>query len=129
MEFTALVALLLWLLIVPLNLKNVKRLPWSEHRKWLLCEAILGTSILGMFLAAWMGVLVARDLLGPQLLNVHWENFSPDNPVTLRSLSFLLLMIAMPYLIIEKVGLFSIRDIHQICKEQRDQMFRKPRQK
>lgn len=84
-----------------------------------ICLALV--IFLSFFLAAF-SLFLSYMYLGPYTTGLSAGADYWDAPLTPRGALLLLAILGVPYLVFTKVGLVSIRDSHQICKEQRDRL-------
>jgi hypothetical protein len=88
----------------------------------LLFESLLAVAVFLAFISAWVAGLVCYKYVGPWMLGTSFDAGFWDLPLTARRLGAILLLIVPPLVIFSRVGLISLRDVHQVCKEQRDRV-------
>lgn len=85
-------------------------------------QCCLAISVFLSFFLAWFTFSITRIYLAPYLTGLHASLEFWDAPLTPRGFVFVCTMIGAPFFVFTKVGLVSIRDAHQISKEQRDRL-------
>lgn len=127
MAFFILVALLLGLFLIPSWMRGLSRrsaLGSSNLQVGvLLCfEVCLGLCVFLAFFSAWFSYWVMVDYVilwatGLELDDAFW-----DETLTPRHLMVIFIILGVPLALFFKVGILAIRDVHQLCKEQRDRV-------
>jgi hypothetical protein len=127
MAFFVLVLLILALFLIPVWMRGLFRrsaLGSSNLQVGvLICfEICLALAVFLSFFCAWFSywVMVHHVVEWATGLNtggVFWDEF-----ITPKHLMVLLIIIGVPLALFFKVGILTIRDVHQICKEQRDRV-------
>jgi hypothetical protein len=127
MAFFVLVMLILALFLIPAWMRGLfKRSALGSSNLQvgvLICfELCLALSVFLSFFSAWFSYWVMADYVifwatGMELTREFWEE-----PVTGRHLMAILIIIGVPLALFFKVGILAIRDVHQLCKEQRDRV-------
>ena len=112
------IAVICILAILPLILKRIGQN--SKGGLLYIPELILAIGIFLAFIATWQVTVVAYYYVGPFMFGIDMKGFSIDGQITPRILAYILFVFSTPLLILSKVGFVSVRDIHQICKENRD---------
>jgi hypothetical protein len=127
MAFLILVLLLIGLFVIPYWMRGLFRrsaLGSSNLQVgvFLCFELCLGLAVFLAFFSAWYSYWVMVEYVvvwatGLQLDSEFWDQW-----VTPRHLMVILIIIGVPLALFFKVGILAIRDVHQICKEQRDRV-------
>jgi len=128
LEFSQLAFVLVLLLglfaLIPGLLYRVKRAckgkgAATQLRCFFLFESVLGLSVFLAFFTAWFTFeLIAVILpggIGLQNMAIFW-----DSALTARGLVYVWSCLWFPYFLFTRLGLLVIRDVHQLCREQRD---------
>jgi cellulose synthase/poly-beta-1,6-N-acetylglucosamine synthase-like glycosyltransferase len=127
MAFLVLVLLLVVQFIIPFWMRGAfKRAGLGSSSKqiflFLMFELGLALSIFLAFFASWFSYWVMAQFVVPWATGVNLIGDFWDSPITGRGVMALVILIFCPVVLFFKVGLLSVRDVHQICKEQRDRV-------
>ena len=127
MEFVVLVLLLMAQFTVPFWMRGAFRRaglgPSSRQiYLFLVFELALAFSVFLAFFTSWFSYWVMAEHVVPWATSVRLTAEFWDSPITGRGVMALAILIFCPVVLFFKVGLLSIRDVHQICKEQRDRV-------
>ena len=127
MEFALLFCLILMQFCMPYVMRSLFRYGALRSSNLqvgllLLFEFLLAVSVFLSFFGAWVTGLTCYFYVGPWMLGTSFSPGFWDLPLTPRSLGAILLLVVPPLVIFSRVGLVSLRDVHQICKEQRDRV-------
>jgi len=127
MAFFILVLLLICQFLIPFWMRGAFRragLGTSSKQVvlFLLFEFSLAASIFLAFFTSWYSYWVMSEHVVPWATGVRLAGEFWDSPITGRGVLALVILIFCPVILFFKVGLLSIRDVHQICKEQRDRV-------
>lgn len=127
MPFVALVLLLLVQFLIPFWMKGIFRraaLQSTNHQVvvFLLFEMTLGCTVFLSFFTAWYSYWVMVDFVAPWATGLTLYGEFWDTVLTPRSLMAISMVVLCPLFLFFKVGLLSVRDVHQLCKEQRDRV-------
>ena len=127
MDFFVLVALLAALFLIPAWMRGLFRRSALGSSNLqigvLLCfELCLALSVFLSFFSAWYSYGVMEEYVvvwatGLQLNEDFWYQV-----LTPSHLLAMLIIIGVPLALFFKVGILAIRDVHQLCKEQRDRV-------
>ena len=82
----------------------------------------LAVSVFLAFFLAWFSFALTYFYLAPYATGLAPDLSFYDQPMTPRGLCFLTISVVVPGFVFFKVGLLSIRDVHQTCKEQTDRV-------
>lgn len=88
----------------------------------LLFELCLGLSVFLSFFCSWFSYWVMVEYVSPWATSLTLHEGFWDEFLTPRHAMVILIIIGVPLALFFKVGILAIRDIHQICKEQRDRV-------
>lgn len=127
MAFVVLVVLLMVQFIIPFWMRGAfRRAGLGSSSKqvglFLLFELFLGLSIFLAFFSSWYSYWVMSEHVVPWATGVRMVGDFWDDPITARGVMALSILLFCPVVLFFKVGILSIRDVHQICKEQRDRV-------
>jgi hypothetical protein len=127
MAFSVLVVLLVAQFIIPFWMRGAfGRAGLGSSSKqvglFLLFELFLGLSIFLAFFTAWYSYWVMSEYVVPWATGVRLIGDFWDAPITGRGMMAMVILVFCPVVLFFKVGILSIRDVHQICKEQRDRV-------
>jgi len=82
----------------------------------------LAISVFLSFFLAWFCYSVTYAYLAPYVVGFTPNAGFYDEPLTPRGLMFLVGVVVVPAFVFFKVGILSVRDAHQTCKEQVDRV-------
>ena len=85
-------------------------------------ELCLAFSIFLTFFASWFSYWVALIFVAPMVTGLILTDTFWTSPLTPQGLCFLAILLILPLLVFLRVGLISVRDAHQVCKEQLDRV-------
>jgi hypothetical protein len=127
MPYLVLVLLLIIQFLVPFWMKGIFRkagLQSTGHQVtvFLLFEICLACSVFLCFFTSWYSYWVAVDYVVPWATGLALYGDFWDKHLTGRGILAIAIVIFVPLFLFFKVGLLSVRDVHQICKEQRDRV-------
>jgi hypothetical protein len=127
MAFVILVCLILALFLIPAWMRGLFRrsaLGSSnlQFGVFLTFELCLALSVFLSFFCAWFSYWVMVDYVVPWATGLNLDGEFWDSPLTPRHSMAVLIFIGVPLALFFKVGILAIRDVHQICKEQRDRV-------
>jgi hypothetical protein len=84
--------------------------------------ACLAISVFLAFFLAWFSFALTFAYFAPYVTGLVPLGDFYDEPLTPRGLVFFLVVTLVPSFVFFKVGLLSVRDVHQTCKEQTDRV-------
>lgn len=127
MYFFVLVVLIIGLFIIPVWMRGLFRksaLGSSNLQVGvLICfELCLGLSVFLSFFCAWFSYWVMVDYVVVWATGLELNKNFWNQALTPRHLMVIFIIIGVPLVLFFKVGILAIRDVHQICKEQRDRV-------
>jgi len=93
--------------------------PGVQLMVFLFFEGFLAVSVFLSFFCAWYAFEVALFMV-PYFFSAHLGLGFLDAPLTPRGLGVLAFLIGFPLAVFFKVGVLAVRDVHQVCREQRD---------
>lgn len=82
----------------------------------------LAMAVFLSFFLAWFSWSLTFLYLAAHVTDLGVTPSFYDSPLTPRGLIFLALVVSVPAFVFFKVGLVSVRDAHQTCKEQSDRV-------
>jgi hypothetical protein len=85
----------------------------------------LGLSVFLAFFMTWFTFWITYHYLAPYIVGFVPDAYFWESPLTPRSLVFLGALVVTPLFVFTRIGLLSLRDTHQVCKEQLDRVRRK----
>jgi len=85
-------------------------------------ELCLGFSVFLAFFSAWFSYWLTVDYLAPWATGLTLSGDFWDAPLTPRGMLFLAIVVSTPLVVFFRLGLLSVRDAHQVCKEQLDRV-------
>lgn len=107
----------IWMRRIRLAVKA--RAPFFQLFCFFFFELFLGISVFMAFFSAWYAYQVAALFL-PGWIGVTVRPGFWDTALTPRSLFFVVALFLFPFLVFSRIGLLAIRDVHQLCREQRE---------
>jgi hypothetical protein len=110
--------------LVPIWMRRVRgavkpKSPFFQLFCLFFFEMFLGISVFMAFFSSWYAYQVAALFL-PGWVGVTVHSGFWDTSLTPRALFFLVSLFAFPFLVFSRIGLLAIRDVHQLCREQRE---------
>jgi hypothetical protein len=130
MSALALGMLLVILPVLPIWMRSVFRRSallndvMQSRVHWGFQVCLFFSVFLSFFLTYFTFVISYRYLVS-YLTDLTLNSYFWDEPLTPRGFFAILILLVAPYLIFCKIGLVSIRDVHQLCKEQRDRLMKR----
>lgn len=121
MDFAIFIMMLVWLLLVPINAKRLSKIGKTQFIQWIIAELLLFSTIIIVFIACWEGAILTKQIFAPAILNTEFIKIDLDSPATLRGIIFMFFIFLCPFMIFHNIGIPGLRDLHQNCKEMRDQ--------
>lgn len=110
--------------LVPIWMRRIRgavksKAPFFQLFCFFFFEMFLGISVFLAFFSSWYAYQVAVLFL-PSWLGVTLGQGFWDTALTPRALLFLGSLFAFPLLVFSRIGLLAVRDVHQLCREQRE---------
>jgi hypothetical protein len=92
----------------------------SAFQSYVLFEIFLALALFAAGLMVVFSFLFVADMLGPQIFQVEVYRLPMDAPMTVGVFLYLVSVVGIPWFLFHYVGIPSLRDCHQLCKEMRD---------
>lgn len=78
----------------------------------------MAVAIFLSFFVTWYSYSLTYSYLGTYTTGIYPSAAFWDEPLTPRGALYLLFVVAVPFFVFFRVGLVSVRDSHQVCKDQ-----------
>jgi hypothetical protein len=122
--FFLLVFSLLVIFLLPIWMRRIRgvvrgKSPFFQLFCFFSFEFFLGLSVFLSFFSAWFSFEISILIL-PSWMDMSLSRQFWDEALTPRSFVFISAVFLTPYLVFSRIGLLAIRDVHQLCKEQRE---------
>lgn len=95
-------------------------IPNVAFRFWVFLEVCFAIQVVLLFAATWMAFIFSIHVLATNIITPAALYQSLDEPLTSRLLLAWTILFSFPYMVFRAVGLTSLRDVHQLAKEQHD---------